>query len=413
MSFAREDKALSKTILVLGASYSQIPLFQAAKRLGVRSIAATIPGPYAGIPYADEVVYCDITKPEEVLQAVKDLSIDAVTTCCMDVGTRTMGYLCKMLSLPGPGIGAEAACDKSLQKQLYEEAGIRTAPYFLIRSVEDLQRAGRKIGYPLMLKAVDLMGSRGVFRADSEEEALSWYPLVMEQTRKDYCIAEKFLAGTMFGVEAMMSRGSLAYVLPLGNDLHAGNPPFPQGHHVPWERADALYEKICDVTQRVCKALAYDNCALDMDCMLQDGEIWMIESTPRAGATAITDMVGLYYGIDYFEAIVRSALGEDVSDLFRAKSGLANASWLIGADRTGILEEIVLPEHLSENVVDLSFNVKSGDEVRKFSSGRDRIGQMIVKGNSAGDCLEEIRTILQNTEIKVREYAGIGGNTLL
>ncbi len=399
---SQEETQVGKTLLVLGASYSQIPLFKAAAGLGVKTLAATIPGPYAGIPYADEVLYCDITKPDEVLRAVEETRIDGVTTCCMDVGTRTMGYLCGKLSLPGPGIGAEAACDKLLQKELYRKAGVRTAPFRKVSGREELISACREIGFPLMLKAVDLMGSRGIFRVDTVEEALARYPEVMEQTGKDYCLAEKFLTGTMFGVEAMMSRGTPAYVLPLGNDLHDGNPPFPQGHHVPWEKAEELGDRIRTFTQKVCEALEFDNCALDMDCMLADGELWIIEATPRAGATAITDMVGIYYGIDYFEAIVRCALGEDVSGMFTGEEMTPNATWLIGADRTGVLEEIRLPRELPEEVVDLSFNVTPGESVRKFSSGRDRLGQIIVKGSSAGECGRMIRNTLRNVEIVVR-----------
>ena len=393
---------MDRTLLVLGASYSQIPLFQAARKLGVRTVASTIPGPYAGIPYADEVLYCDITKPEEVLRSVGERRIDGVTTCCMDVGTRTMGYLCSQLHIPGPGIGAQAACDKFLQKELYEKAGVRTAPFRKIGSEEELLEACAQIGYPVMLKAVDLMGSRGVFRLDCDQDAHAHFAEVMEQTKKDYCIAEKFLTGTMFGVEAMMSRGSLAYVLPLGNDLHEGNPPFPQGHHVPWEMGEELYERICCLTKQVCGALEFDNCALDMDCMLADGELWIIEATPRAGATAITDMVSIYYGIDYFEAIVRCALGEDVSGMFSGNGGTPNATWLIGADEEGVLEEIRTPGELPEEVADLSFNVKPGDSIRRFASGRDRIGQIIVRGSDAQDCRRRIEDLLKNIVIKVR-----------
>lgn len=393
---------MAQSLLVLGASYSQIPLFKTARRLGIRTIAATIQGPYAGIPYADEVLYCDITKPEEVLRAVRNQKIDGVTTCCMDVGTRTMGVLCRELSLPGPGIGAEAACDKSMQKVLYQNAQVRTAPFRLVRSSLELQDACRELGFPMMLKAVDLTGSRGVFRVLSMEEALRYYPLVCEQTGKEYCIAERFLTGTMFGVEAMMNRGEPAFVLPLGNDLHEGNPPFPQGHHVPWELAEDLYDQILEFTGKVAGALEFDNCAIDMDCMLSEGKLWIIEATPRAGATAITDMVGIHYGIDYFEAIIRCALGEDVSPMFSGKVRVPNATWLIGADRAGYVEEIRLPEQIPPEVVDLSFNVKPGDSVRQFSCGRDRIGQIIVKGDSAQKCREMINEMLRKTVIKVK-----------
>lgn len=62
-----------KKIMILGASYSLIPLIHAAQRLGCYTIAASIPGNYPGFTVADESCYCDITKPEEVLQAAERL----------------------------------------------------------------------------------------------------------------------------------------------------------------------------------------------------------------------------------------------------------------------------------------------------------------------------------------------------
>ena len=403
---------MQKTLLVLGASYSQIPLLKAAKRLGVKTVAATIPGPYQGIGYADEVVWCDITKPEQVLEAVREMAIDGVTTCCMDVGTGTMYAVAKERSLPGPGIGGRAAVDKSIQKELFLKAGVRTAPYLIVRTREDLEDACAQIGFPLMVKAVDRTGSKGVRRADSLEEALMAYESARRETKKEYVLAEKCLIGEMFGIEAMISHGKMAYVLPLGNDLHDGNPPFPQGHHVPWKRAGELSERIRDFAAHVCCSLEFDDCAVDMDCMLADGKLWVIEATPRAGATAITDTVSIYYGIDYFEAIVRCALGEEVGHLFTHGGG-ANATWLIGAPEDGTLKEIFLPEPVPDYVYDLSFHVKPGSQVRRMRSGADRIGQLIVRGKDAEECHERIRVILSETKIRVTQDAGISGDSVL
>ena len=391
---------MQKTLLVLGASYSQIPLFKAAGRLGVKTLAATIPGPYQGIPYADEVVWCDITKPQEVLAAIEGRTIDAVTTCCMDVGTRTMCEVARTRSLPGPGIGGKAATDKALQKELFQKNGVRSAPYALVRTKEELVEAVRSISFPVMIKAVDLMGSRGVKRADTMDEAEEAFEDALSQSKKEYVIAEKCLVGEMFGVEAMISHQEPVYVLPLGNDLHDGNPPFPQGHHVPWKRAQKLLPKIRKLTQDVCRSLEFDDCAVDMDCMLSGGELWVIEATPRAGATAITDTVSIYYGIDYFEAIVKCALGEDVHDFF-SRGGKANASWLISAPEDGILSGIDVPERLPEYVYDLSFNCSKKDPVRRMRSGADRIGQVIVKGEDTEQCHERIREILSRIKIRV------------
>ena len=255
-------------IMILGASYSQIPLIRAAKRLGYEALAVSIPGNYAGFAEADRIIYADISDPEAVLKAARDEKIDGITTCCMDVGIRAQGYVCGKLGLPGPGIfGTEASCDKSVEKEAYVRNGVNTAAYALVSDEEQLKKALTHLHFPVILKAVDLMGSKGIFRADSEEEALSCLHRSLNASRKDFCIVEEFLEGQMFGAEAMISRGKLAFCLPLGNVMRKGNPTFPIGHYVPWERADELQEAVEKQVLGVAKALGFDNCGMDVDCM--------------------------------------------------------------------------------------------------------------------------------------------------
>ena len=397
--------------MILGASYSQIPLIRAARNLGWETVAVSIPGPYAGMQEADITVPADITKPEEVLKAAKELKIDGITTCCMDLGIHAQGYVCEKLGLPGPDeFAAKASCDKSLEKEAYVQAGILTAPFVKVHSEEEVRQKLGGLRLPVMLKAADQMGSRGVYRADTEEEAVARFREAITWTGRDFCIMEECIQGTMFGIEAMISGGKPAYVLPLGNVQRDGNPPFPVGHYVPWERGEEVEQKAVKLVEQVAKALHFDNCAMDMDCMYLDGEIYVIEATARAGATCITDTVGIYYGIDYFEAIARAAMGEDVSYMFRLKpgqKGTANLSRMLSADREGIVDRIEVDGELPDNVTDLSFNIESGSRVRPMQNGRDRIGQLIVKGRDLAECAHTQEEVLGKIRLIYREENGL------
>lgn len=397
--------AAKKKLMILGASYSQLPLIAAAKRMGVTALVASIPGDYPGFAEADETVFVDISDERAVLEAAMSAKTDGIATCCMDIGTRALGYVCETMGLPGMSIlAAEASCNKYLEKQAYLRSGVNTARFFRVQSEEELETALGKLKFPVMVKAVDLMGSRGIFRSDSREEALENYRKTMEATQKDYCIVEEFLEGEMFGVEAMVSKGELAYFLMLGNEMLAGNPPFPIGHYVPWEHAGTLYGKVREQISRAVDALGFDNCPLDFDCMLMDGEVFIIEATGRAGATCIADTVGIYYGIDYFEAIVRVALGMDVRELFPEDHvGTPSVTRLLSADEAGVVERIEVPRELPGNVVDLSFNIGAGSRVRAMSNGADRIGQLVVKGQDLGDCYRELETVLGGIHVILKD----------
>ena len=56
-----------KKIMILGAGIYQVPLIQTAKRLGIYSIAVSIPGNYPGFAYADKVYYENTTDWEKIL----------------------------------------------------------------------------------------------------------------------------------------------------------------------------------------------------------------------------------------------------------------------------------------------------------------------------------------------------------
>lgn len=394
-----------KKLMILGASYSQIPLIQAAKRMGITALVASIPGNYQGFESADEIAYVDITDPEAVLQAAREAKVDGIATCCMDIGTRALGYACEKMGLPGPGLrAAEASCNKYLEKEAYLQHGVNTARFFRVKKKAELEQALKQLEFPVMVKAVDLMGSRGIFRCDSYQEALENYEKTMAATPLDYCIVEEFIQGTMFGVEAMVSNGKLAYLLPLGNDMRQGNPPFPVGHYVPWEFQETLESQIREQIEKAVDALGFENCPLDFDCMLKDGKVYIIEATGRAGATCITDTVGIYYGIDYFEAIVRVALGMDVTELFLGPQvpRTPSVTRLLSVEQEGIVESIHIPEHLPEQVVDLSFNIGKGSQVRPMTNGADRVGQLIVKGKTLKECRSKVSEVLGtlNYEIK-------------
>ena len=108
-----------KKLMILGASYSQLPLYEAAERLGIKTIAASTPGDWPGFQAADESTYTDISDPGAVMEAARKFQADGITTCCLDTGVRAMGYACEKLGLKGL---SEKSADISSNKFKMKEA---------------------------------------------------------------------------------------------------------------------------------------------------------------------------------------------------------------------------------------------------------------------------------------------------
>ena len=388
--------------MILGASYSQLPLYEAAERLGIKTVAASTTGDWPGFQAADESTYTDISDPSAVMEAARKLQVDGITTCCLDTGVRAIGYACEKLGLKGLSEkAAEVSSNKFKMKEAFMAGGVRCARHICIRNREELAEALRKLDFPVVIKAVDLMGSRGIFRCNTSEQAFSFYEKTMEATGKDYCLVEEFIEGEPFGCEAMMSDGRLLYCLPNNIDAFQSYVPTPVGHSVPWKKQDSLGEEAKRQVKLAICAVGLDNCAVNCDLIEKDGKVYVIEITGRAGATCLPETVGLYYGINYYEAIVRLALDMEPEKLFtKPYPGSASLSKILTSDRSGTVKAIRNENAPAEDIIDLSFNIQPGDYVNQYRNGRDRIGQIILAGKELHDCEDRLDEILSKINIE-------------
>ena len=257
-----------KRLLILGAGRGQIGLYKAARDMGVVCIAGTMPdnGPPC-IPLADEVCYMNLLDPDEVESKTADLRFDGVATCCVDRGLKALGRLCDTCALPGYSEEVAELCnDKSKMKLRFSEYGVNTAPFKQIYTDEALLDAIDKVGgYPVIIKATDLAGSQGIYKAVNKEEAFDGFCKAMSATRVDYVLVEKFLQGREFGAQAFISNGEILFVMPHGDILYQADTAVPVGHYVPYECSDILREKIRKEAEMAIKAMGLNNCAVNID----------------------------------------------------------------------------------------------------------------------------------------------------
>ncbi len=381
--------------MILGAAYSQLPLHAAAHKLGHTTIAASIPGSYSCFDVADEKAYVDISDPQAVLAAAKEYRADAVCTCCLDLPMKAIGLVCETLGLSGPSAkAADIVSNKYSMKQALVAAGVKTAPFFCIRTEEELEAAMKQLTFPVILKATDQMGGRGIFKSNTPEEARENFKKSLAASRKDFCLIEQFIEGTLFGVEAMVQNGKLLFIMPDNTEIFAGATNIPVGHSVPLHDFEKHGETAIREVTKAISATGLDNCPVNCDCILSGDDVYIVEITGRSGATGLSEIVSLRYDIDYYQVILRLALGEDVQVYFSTPKEKAVLTHTLTAPREGILRRIINHSLPAGAVKELSFNIEPGDHIRPFTNGIDRIGQIIITADSPDEC----RKILENTE---------------
>lgn len=389
-----------KRLLVQGAGRGNLGIMKSAINHEVYTVVTGLGGDYPCTPFADINCYANITDPDAVLKIAQEQKVNGAVICCSDTGLKAIGRVNDVLGLAGL---TERAADESSNKYLMKEklvkSGVRTAQFSLLHNEEELQAAVKTINYPVIIKATDLQGSRGICIVKDEKHLLNAFNEVMGQTHKDYCIIEEFLVGEEYGAQAFVYKGEVLFVLPHGDETMMCKTAVPIGHYMPYNMSKELYEDTCKQVKNAIKALGFDNCPVNVDLIEKDGKAYIIELTGRVGANCLPELTSNYFGINYYDMILTTCLGENPLPIFESRSDpCATLARMIRSDKVGVVKSLKVPE---VEGVQIHMFIHEGSKVRVFTNCNDAIGEVIVKGKNMKECEKVIEEVIDGIKIEL------------
>lgn len=373
-----------KKILIMGAGIYQVPLIKKAKEMGHKAIVVSPPGNYPGLALADEVINLDTRDHIGVLAQAKLIGIDAVLTTGTDVAVPTIGYLVDELGLAGTGYAAaQRSMDKALMKQCFAEHGIQTAKFSVVETLDELKTCADEMGFPVMVKAVDSSGSRGITQVLTSDvlEAAFYAAKAVSKSKK--VIVEQYLKGCEIGAQAIVVGDEVVEVFLHSDEVTPPPISTPIGHAMPLDLDNELVREIKILVANAVRSLGIRDTISNVDLMIVDRQPYVLEIGARMGATCLSENISIYGGFDAYEFILQLALSQKpkLPNEYKKK---ANAALLLRVITTGRIKNILVPESTKNhsNLVELAIDYQVGDAVRAFSVGPDRVGHIIVEANS-------------------------------
>jgi biotin carboxylase len=395
---------MKKKIMILGAGVYQVPLIKKAKEMGLETIVVSPKGKYPGIPLADILLDIDTTDSYQIVEAAREHNISGITTTGTDVCVPSLGKVVNALGLSGTGYeAARRSMDKVLMKQAFMEYDVPTAAFRMFIESGEAKEFANELGYPVMVKAPDSSGSRGITKVNSAEEFEFAWNRAHEVSRSKEIIVEQFLKGIEFGAQAFVHGDRVVAVFPHGDTVTPAPYFSPIGHSMPTALTQEQQVKTAKVIEQAVRALGIRDCVSNVDLMLVDGEPKMIEIGARMGATCLPENISIYAGQDVYEHLIRLALGEHPE--FKVTAKQANACLLLRSGKTGTVTSLdVPPEVLNHpDLIDFHWDVAVGDAVRAFKVGPDRIGHIIVKAATAEEGERLVEQMASRVQIAVAE----------
>ncbi|SFS31020.1 argininosuccinate lyase [Saccharopolyspora flava] len=373
------------------------------------------PGPHPLLG-ADNVLTCetndvDVLLPHlERLQPV--LGFDGIATSC-DYYLPIAATAAQRLGLPGPAPEAvQRACAKDRTRRTLRDAGVAGPAFALAESLRGLEEAAAAMGFPLVLKPVDLCAGMFVRRVDDVAqlraafEELQGFPVnARGQQRSPVVLLEELLTGAEVSVETV-TFGGRTTVVGVTDKSVAGAPWFVETGHMFPAALDADTEQaVTGTAVAAIEALGLDNTVCHTEIKLTSDGPKIVEVNPRPAGNQITELIRRVTGIDLAAVYAQVALGRE-PDLTRVDTGAASAaiSFLL-PPRTGPIAEIQGAETLRDPAV-AEWRLKpAGHRAGPATSNNNYLGHVMVTSDRPGAARPHAELLVSGLDVRYAEDA--------
>ncbi len=396
-----------KKVLVIGAGIGQVPLSLKIKERGLYLIVVTIPGDYPCIKLADKVYYVDIFDKEAVLNIARLEDVSAVISDQNDLMMPTVAFIAESLNLPGNKLSqVDSYCNKNRFRDNCDRLGIPVPKHIRVTSY-DKYRIIEDIAFPCVVKPEDSQSSIGVKKVNDEINYKAAVAAAINFSRNNAAIVEEFFVGQEVVVEGFIYKGKY-YNLGFADRKYFNLEDLfiPSQTIFPSNISTEAKLKLISYETAMAEYIKPDFAIVHSEYLLNDrGEIRVVESALRGGGVYISShLVPLATNLDINDVILDCSLGYDidVDAIFKSKQDKGSA-YICFYLAQGSVSEI----HGVEEICSLPYvhkcdvNLTIGDSFGNITQKGQRLGPIIISGESRQDIEEKVKHIQSVLNVSV------------
>ena len=306
-----------KRLLILGSDMGTTHIIRYAKLNGIYTIVTddrTLERSYAK-QMADEYWMISTTETQLLAEKCSEERIDGIICGASDFNTDRLLELCDATGLPcyTDYRTWEYSRNKALFKHICEEVGAPVAKGYYCKNYQDPSEIeSLNIFYPVVVKPVDLSGSRGVRYCYSREELIAAIRKAHELSSNSQLIIERKLNGNEFVAYYAVAEGELSLLaFHTVNNHHGVNGPCDVIDSTATNYLD-LFINDCDYKLRMAlkKCGVRDNIIWVQLIFDEDKHFYIVEIGQRFGGDMTIVPYSDISGFDAVKWSVECAMGK-------------------------------------------------------------------------------------------------------
>lgn len=373
-----------KTIMVIGAGKTQMPLIEAAKKEGYHTVVCDLNPDAPGVALADE--YCKVsTKDREWLyKTAQEKEIDGIVANS-EYAMCDVAFISTELGLVGNPEEAIAILSSKIKfRALQKQIGL-FAP-----------RVDGDLSFPVIIKPDMNSGTRGTTVANDEAEVEAADKACSALSRNGKAIVEEYMPidpETVIEGEIFVHNGNILWDGLFRSIRSKAAPMIPMTYVFPL--AEEREGELKDALEAAFQAAGVTHGEYNIEACFVDDQPFIIEINPRQGGNDLPRYVQVHCGIDYYRLLVSTSVGDDgywesLHNHQRENRYLIHHMLYPHAD--GTFKGIRIDDSILDCVSHTHLDADVGSRIEKASDGSCDIGYVDLE---FPDSVEQMRVAMQ------------------
>jgi len=300
--------AMIKNVLLIGTSFSAIPIYSALKQLGCQVAVCGASQMDPCHAFADESHHLDYSQREALLELVRREGYRHIVPSCNDYAYLSAAWVAEQLGLQGFDSYETTLIlhNKNAFRKFADKHGY---PIPKAKSIHELAELGHSdLTYPLLVKPVDSFSGRGMTKVFDAHELESAISDATSSSRSGEALVEDFIDGTLHSHSALFQNGR--FVFEVVADEYCTVYPYQVNcSNVPSSLSPSIREEVSDCIRQLVAQLNLTDGMLHTQFMVRGNDFWLIECMRRSPGDLYYRMVELATGVNGMNLYARPFAG--------------------------------------------------------------------------------------------------------
>jgi len=385
-----------KKIVIIGASYLQIPLIKKAREMGIETHVFAWEQGATGKDFADFFYPISIIEKDQILDICKNIKPAGILSIASDLAMTTVNYIGEKFELICNSLKCnELTTNKFLMRNALHSARLPCPRYFRLNQQSDIDKS-KVLKLPFIIKPTDRSGSRGVTKVTDYKHFNDAIQSAFTESINKEIIIEEFVEGREISVEMISWEGEHQFIA-CTDKVTTGSPGFVEiEHHQPAQLSKAILLKVIEIVKKSLKALNVSYGASHTELIITANEdIFLVEIGARMGGDHIgAKLVELSTGYDFVKAVIDVALGipPEVELVSEHYSGICFIT-----PEPGEVIQILDNTKLFSEITESEISVKPSDLVAELNESANRVGYYLYKSTKEKFSAGNVQPIIVKT----------------